>query len=165
VNDCNFYAGVLLLNMQYAHLDRNIYDEKYDKAPPVMSFIEKMRALFRASKGSSAAELLNHVSQQMQELAKNMQKLVEAAASGKHGVADATIEYVLHDRTGGELQTEWQDTDYITYDDIVQTSGFQSLQQQARTLSVKLKLIEESIEEVDDEERVRFVVRLSGWGS
>ena len=131
----------------------------------MMSFIKKMRALFRASKGSSAAELLNHVSQQMQELANDMQQQVEAAASGEHGMADATIEYVLNDRTGSELQTEWQDTDYITYDDIVQTAGFQSLQQQARMLSVKLRLIEESIEEVDDEERVRFVVRLSGWGS
>jgi hypothetical protein len=130
-----------------------------------MSFMEKMRALFRASKGSSAAELLIHVSKQMQELANDMQQQVEAAASGKQGKADATIEYVVNDRTGSELQTEWQDTDYITYDDIVQTPGFQSLQQQARILSVKLELIEELIEEVDDEERVRFVVRLSGWGN
>jgi hypothetical protein len=100
----------------------------------------------------------------MQELANNLPKRVEAAASARHGVADATIEYILRDGAGGELQTEWQDPDYITYDDIVLTPGFQSLQQQARTLSVNLKLIEEAIEEVDDEDRLRFVVRLSGWG-
>ncbi len=142
----------------------DIFNEEYQKATYIMSFIEKMRTLFRGSKRTSTAQLLMHVSRQIQELTDTLESQIEAAASGRHGTATATLEYVLQDCDGGELQTEWQDFDYVTYDDIVQTTGFQSLQQKAATLGVKLELVQEEIEEVDDEERMRFIIYLSGWG-
>ena len=129
-----------------------------------MSFIEKMRALFRASNKSRAEDLLRSVSQQLQELADTLASRIEGAASGRQGDPAATFEYIVRDRSGAELQTEWQDPDYVTYDDIVQTDGYLSLQQQARLLGVTLKLLEEEIEEVDDEDRLRFIIHVSGWG-
>ncbi len=126
-----------------------------------MSFIQRMRALFKMSKRASAEDLLKHVSLQLQTFADELQSSIESAAA----TSDATIEYVLQDRSGAELQTEWQDNDYITRDEIESTAGFESLQQRARQLGAKMQFNDESIEEVDDEERLRFVVIISGWGS
>jgi len=131
-----------------------------------MSFIDRMRALFKSfQQQSSSGLLLKDISQQMQTLNDSLQEKIEAAASGQQGKADATVEYIIKDRTGGELQTEWQDTDYVTYDDIISSPEYMALLKSTQDIGVKLKLIEEQIEEVDDEERVRFRLVFSGWGN
>jgi len=129
-----------------------------------MRFIDKMRLLFKKSQEQSpSGQLLKHVGKQLEEISNTLHEQIESQVSGRQGTPAATIEYVLQDRSGEELQTEWQDTDYITYDAITKTSGYQQLMDNVKTSGVNMKLIEEQIEEVDDEDRVRFVLTLSGW--
>jgi len=129
-----------------------------------MFFLNKMKMLFKkAREKSPSGLLLMHISQQLEDMSENMHEQVEAAVSGHHGLPASSFEYVLQDRSGEELQTEWQDNDYITCDDISNTDGYRALLQNAETSGLSLKLTEEQVEEVDDEDRVRFIVCLSGW--
>jgi len=131
-----------------------------------MYFINKMKSLFKqARERSPSGQLLIHVSQQLGGMSENMHEQVEAVVSGRYGLPDSTFEYVLQDRSGEELQAEWQDNDYITHDDIINTDGYKALLKNAETSGLILELTEEQIEEVDDEDRVRFIVRLSGWAT
>lgn len=130
-----------------------------------MSFIDRMRAFFKQARRQSPTHLmLANISTQCQSLADTLRERVEAAATGKHGMAKASIEYIIRDRTGGELQTAWQDNDYVTAADIIDTDGYQVLARNSKLDGIQLKLAEEQIEEVDDEECVRFRIVLSGWG-
>jgi len=130
-----------------------------------MSFIDRMRTFFQQARRQSPVKLmLADISLQCQGLADTLRERVEAAATGQHGMAEATIEYIIRDRTGGELQTAWQDNDYVTAADIIETDGYKVLAQNSKLDGIRLKLTEEQIEEVDDEERVRFCIVLSGWG-
>ncbi len=129
-----------------------------------MGFIDRMRALFKQARQQSPTRLLlADISMQLQQLADSLRHQVEAAASGRNGSVDTRIEYIINDRSGGELQTEWQDNDYVTSTDILDTNGYKALVQSARENGINIKLTEEQVEEVDDEDRVRFCVILSGW--
>lgn len=130
-----------------------------------MSFIDRMRTFFKQARRQSPTKLmLADISLQLQGLADTLRERVEAAATGQHGLAEASIEYIIRDRTGGELQSAWQDSDYVTTADIIDTDGYKALAQSSKHDGIHLKLTEEQIEEVDDEERVRFCIILSGWG-
>ena len=109
--------------------------------------------------------MLHNISAQLEDLSNDMFNKVEAVASGKTGPANATFEYVLTDLAGDELQSEWQDTDYVSRDEVMNTAGYQLLSNKTRESGIQLKLLEEQIEEVDDEDRNRIVVQLSGWAS
>jgi len=129
-----------------------------------MDFLSKIKSLYKSAKAESpSAKLLMHVNQQLESLSEHMQERIESAASGREGVVESTFEYILQDCSGHELQTEWQDSDYITYDDIAKTAGYQLLMNNAQISGLVLTLTEEQIEEVDDEDRVRFIINLSGW--
>ena len=135
-----------------------------------MIFLDKMRKLFKQSTqtaGSSklsAAELLEYISMQLQNFANDLQQHVEAASAGRDGYPRSVIEYVIKDRSGAELQTEWGDVDYISHEQIIQCPGYLSLIAHAQQLNIKLTLSEESCLEYTDEDRNRYIVTLTGWG-
>lgn len=129
-----------------------------------MGFIDKLRSLFKqASNNDPSRQLLDNISQQLEILTDELYSELENTAMGHSGSEDSVFEYIIMDSSGGELQTEWQDTDYITSADIKKTPGFQSLSQLIIKESLRLELVDEQIEEVDDEDRLRFIVRISGW--
>jgi len=129
-----------------------------------MRFIDKLRSVFKqASKTRPAILLLTNLSQQLEILTSELYGQLENVASGDSGTADSVFDYIIMDRSGGELQTGWQDDDYITSSDLKETSGFQALNELISKEGLHLELLEEQIEEDDDEERVRFIVRISGW--
>jgi hypothetical protein len=129
-----------------------------------MSFIDKLRSIFKQARNiSPAAKLLANISRQLELLTNELYAQLENVASGDRGKPDSVFDYIIMDQSGGELQTEWQDVDYITCADIKKTEGFKALNQLIEKEHLHLELLEEQIEEVDDEECVRFIVRISGW--
>lgn len=135
-----------------------------------MRFLNRVRNIFKQSvqkAGASrfaAADLLEHVSMQLQNLANDLQQRIEAAAAGREGAPRSVVEYVIKDRDGAELQTAWGDVDYISREQIIQCPGYQALMTRAQQLNVKLTLSEEGCLEYADEDRNRYTVILSGWG-
>ena len=135
-----------------------------------MSFLDRMRKLFKQSMqpggepGHAAAELLENVSMQLQNLSSELQSRIEAAATGQEGLPRSVVEYVIKDRAGVELQTAWGDVDHISRDQIMQCPGYQTIMTHAQQLNVKLTLTEEACLEYTDEDRNRYIVSLSGWG-
>jgi hypothetical protein len=135
-----------------------------------MSFLNRVRKLFEQSVQKAgaprlaAADLLEHVSMQLQNLANELQQRIEAAAAGREGAPRSVVEYVIKDRDGAELQTEWADVDYISREQIMRCPGYQALMTRAQQLNVKLVLSEEGGLEYADEDRNRYTVTLSGWG-
>lgn len=129
-----------------------------------MRLVDKLRSLFSQHKDNEPTkQLLDNISKQLEILTSELSTELQAVASGRNGLQDTVFDYIIMDRSGGELQTEWQDVDYINDSDIKQTTGYQVLQALIGSEGLQLKLVEEQIEEVDDEERVRFIVRISGW--
>ena len=134
-----------------------------------MSFLDRIRELFKQSTQAArqpnhaARELLEHVSIQLGKLAKDLEQIIEAAAAGQDGPPRSVVEYVIKDRAGAELQTEWGDSDHITREQIMQCPGYQVLITRARQLGLHLKLNEEGCLDYADEDRNRFIMTLSGW--
>lgn len=129
-----------------------------------MRLVDKLRSLFKGNKDNAAAvQLLENISQQLEILSHELSTELQVVASGQKGLQDTVFDYIIMDRSGGELQTEWQDSDYITLSDIQQTTGYHTLQTLIQTEGLQLELLEEQVEEVDDEERVRFIIRITGW--
>lgn len=136
-----------------------------------MTFIDNIKALYRRMKNQYKSDadllskqLLQHISHQLQELSVDIETTIHEMATGMHKPADSVIEYIIKDRSGSELQSEWQDVDYVTGNDISSTAGYQSLAHKCARLGVSLDLIEDPCMEYDDEDRNRYIVRLSGWG-
>lgn len=130
-----------------------------------MSFIEKLRSVFQLTRKTPAfSRLLTNISQQLEILTSELYGEPEKVASGQSGKPDSIFDYIIMDQSGGELQTEWQDDDFMTSSDIKETTGFQALNELVTKEGLSLELVEEQVDEVDDEDRVRIIVRISGWG-
>lgn len=130
-----------------------------------MRLVDTLRSLFshRKKANEPARALLNTINKQLELLSHELSNELQAVASGQNGPQDTVFDYIIMDRSGGELQTEWQDVDYVTQSDIRQTAGFNTLKRLIESESLQLELLEEQVEEVDDEERVRFIIRITGW--
>ena len=129
-----------------------------------MRLIDKLRSVFKKVQNSEAEErLLANISQQLDLLASELASQLEAQASGVKGDENTVFDYIVMDMNGGELQTEWQDIDHVTSDDIRGTDGYGLLKALIIKEGLQIELLNEQIEEVDDEERERFIIRISGW--
>ena len=135
-----------------------------------MDFIDKMRSLYRQAKKQHrddpqflAKQLLQHISEQLEVLSVDLESLVEETARGKHKPPDTICQYVIKDRAGNELQSEFHDIDYVSRDDILSCAGYKTLATKTTSLGITLELRQEQCREYDDEDRVRFLVRFSGW--
>ena len=129
-----------------------------------MRLIDKLRSLFKKVQNSEPEErLLANISQQLDLLASELESQLKAQASGEKGDENTVFDYIVMDMKGAELQTEWQDTDYVTRDEIMETAGYEVLKALISKEGLQIELLNEQIEEVDDEERERFIVRISGW--
>lgn len=136
-----------------------------------MRFVDKMRSLYLEAKRQHAdnprllaKQLLQHISEQLQLLAAEAEHLIEDAASGKQKPPDSVYRYIIKDRSGKELQSEYHDIDFVSRDDILASEGYKLLEDKISSLGVTLELQEEPCREYDDEKRVRYLILLSGWG-
>ena len=136
-----------------------------------MRFIDKVRASFQQAKKQHKNDpklltkhLLQHISDQLLVLSENLEQRIEDIASGKRAPPDSNYEYIIKDRTGTELQSEWSDIDYISREDILKSHGYVVLSQTTSQLGVNLEILTEQCLEYDDEDRVHYIVLFSGWG-
>jgi hypothetical protein len=102
-------------------------------------------------------DLLQHISQQFTEIADRIR-----LSEGDYNEICKQIDgYEVRDVSNEVLLTEWKDEDYITLDEIHQTEGYNQLLTQAQLAGITIQLEDEQSEEVDDEERVSFILHAS----
>lgn len=135
-----------------------------------MSFADRMRKLFRLKqteirqdKDYHVNRLLQHIDNQLINFSVGMEQQVENAAAGKTALPSRSIDYTIQDTDGSELQTAWQDRDYVSLNSVKNLHGYIQLNTKTQALGLTLKLQEEHCDEFDDEQRFRYIIQISGW--
>lgn len=134
-----------------------------------MTFADKMHRLYKRNKLQSKQNDKYYVRKNKRQIDFNLRQFtselkerVRIVASGEIGREDHSFEYIIKDRDGGEFQTAWHDEDYVSLKEIKLLSGFDELTYKAQSLGLVIRLREEWIEEFDDEQRYRYIIRV-GW--
>lgn len=135
-----------------------------------MSFINRIKTVYLDAKRKHAQnkkllskQLLEHISLQLRTLSDGLEQSIEDTASGKYKAPDSVLQYVIQDRQGSDLRTEWHDQDYVSIDDVMHCAGYCVLAQKADTLGVKVKFLTDKCVEFPEEDRLRYIISISGW--